>query len=244
VPPTATPTVEADAPVAGPAKPLIFAVAGDSRGNDEVYAPLLDRVVADGNAFLIDTGDLVGYGSRENFEAFAALMTDFPLPYYPVPGNHDQDEDGSLDNYLEFSGAPALRYSFDVQNVHFTMANFSSPILGEEELAWIDADLAASEQPLKMVCVHYPPFDPDGGTHTLHSGNEAFMALMKEHSVDYVFAGHIHAYGQEERDGTVYVITGGAGAPLYVEDHPNSSYHYVQVIVEGTQVSTMVVRVE
>jgi predicted phosphodiesterase len=243
-PEAATPTVEADTPVAGPSKPLVFAVAGDNRGNEEVYRRVLDKVVEDGNAFLINTGDLVGYGSRKNFEAFAALMADFPLPFYPVPGNHDRDDDGSLANYVEFSGAPATHYAFDVENVHFTMANVSSSILSDEELAWIDADLAATEQPLKMVCIHYPPFDPDGGAHTLHGGNEAFMALMQKHSVDYVFAGHIHAYGQEERDGTVYVITGGAGAALYEEDHPNSFYHYVQVVVEGTEITTTVVRIE
>jgi predicted phosphodiesterase len=243
-PEAATPTVEADVPVAGPAKPLVFAVAGDNRANDDVYRRVLDKVVEDGNAFLIHTGDLVGYGSRENFEAFAALMADFPLPFYPIPGNHDQDDGGSLSNYLEFSGAPATHYAFDVENAHFTMANVSSEVLSDEELAWIDADLAATEQPLKMVCIHYPPFDPDGGAHTLHEGNEAFMALMQKHGVDYVFAGHIHAYSQEEQDGTVYVITGGAGAALYEEDHPNSFYHYVQVIVQGTQVSTTVVRIE
>jgi 3',5'-cyclic AMP phosphodiesterase CpdA len=222
----------------------VFAVAGDSRDNVEVYQQLLDRVVEDGNAFLINTGDLVDYGSQKNFEAFKALMADFPLPFYPVPGNHDRDDDGTLRHFIAYSGAPDKHYSFDKEAVHFTMASSSTGHLSEEELAWIDADLAATNQPVKIVVTHYPPFDPDGSAHVLYAGSEAFMELMAEHDVAYVFAGHIHAYSQEARNGTVYVITGGAGAPLYETDHPNAFYHYVQVTIIGTQVSTSVVRLE
>jgi 3',5'-cyclic AMP phosphodiesterase CpdA len=223
---------------------LIFAVAGDNRRNDAVYKRLLERVIRDGNAFLIHTGDMVDYGSRKNFVAFQELMADFPLPFYPVPGNHDRDDDGSLTPYVEFSGAPATHYSFDVDPVHFTMVNSATGHLGEEELAWLDRDLAATEQPVKIVASHYPPFDPDGTSHVLYEGSEAFMELMKKHDVACALLGHIHTYSEEKRDGTIYVITGGAGAPLYSEDHPNAFYHYVQVVVEGTQVRTRVIRIE
>ena len=89
--------------------------------------------------------------------------------------------------------------------------------------------------------VNHPPFDPDGTDHILGSGNAAFMALAQKHQVAYVFAGHIHAYSQAQRNGTAYVITGGGGAPLYTAGHPGAMYHYVQVRVEGTQVSMEVV---
>jgi 3',5'-cyclic AMP phosphodiesterase CpdA len=223
---------------------LTFAVAGDSSGDDDVYKRLLEKVVQDGNAFLIHTGDMVSYGSQKQFTAFQVFMADFPLPFYPVPGNHDRDDDGTLANYLAYSGAPAIHYSFDVETAHFVMANSATGRLSEEELAWIDRDLAETDQPVKIVVTHYPPFDPDGTAHILRSGNETFMALMQEHDVAYVFLGHIHAYSEEERDGAVYVITGGAGASLYDQDHPDAFYHYVQVRVEGTRISADVVRVE
>lgn len=44
------------------------------------------------------------------------------------------------------------------------------------------------------------------------------------------------------RFGTTYVITGGA--PLHTYAHPDAYYHYVQVIVQGEQVETRVVRLE
>jgi hypothetical protein len=230
-----------DLPVVEPGKAWTFAVAGDNRHDTDIYQQLLERVVQDGNAFLINTGDLVDYGNKKNFQAFQQLMVDFPLPFYPVPGNHDLDDDGLLTHYLAFSGAPAAHYSFDVDMVHFTLSNSASGHLSQTALDWIDQDLAATDRPAKIVVTHYPPFDPDETGHILFSGNEAFMALMEKHQVAHVFTGHIHAYSQEERNGTVYTITGGAGSDLYVDDHPDAFYHYVQVTVDGDQVQTEVI---
>ncbi len=223
------------------AERLVFAVCGDSREDDAIYKKVLARVAQDGNAFLINTGDLVNTGSEGTFQHFQQLMAGFPLPFYPVPGNHDRGLGGSLDYYLSYSGAPAAHYSFDAGPVHLTMVNSSSGRLDQAELDWIDQDLATTDHAIKMVFLHHPPFDPDGTDHILGSGNAAFMALAQKHQVAYVFAGHIHAYSQAQRDGTTYVITGGAGAPLYVAGHPGAMYHYVQMKVEGTQVSTEVV---
>ena len=90
-----------------------FAVCGDNRNGEEVYGKILDMVAQDGSAFLINTGDLVYSGAEYRFERFAKLMSDFPLPFFPVPGNHDYQL-GSLEAYLKHSGAPARHYSFDL----------------------------------------------------------------------------------------------------------------------------------
>lgn len=219
-----------------------FAVCGDNRGGDAVYRRILDMVVRDGCAFLINTGDLVSRGYDYQFKAFRDLMKDFPLPFFPVPGNHDSPN-GLLTEYLEYSGAPAVHYSFDYGEVHFAVANTTLGEIGSSELAWLDGDLAATDKPVKIVCLHYPPFDPAGTTHIMRSGNEDFMALMTERGVKYVFAGHIHSYDMEERAGVTYIITGGAGAPLYPEENREAFYHYIRVTVRGEQLQTEVVRV-
>lgn len=241
---TVTPTATIElTPVVESIDRLVFAVVGDSRRDTNLYTQLLGKVVEDGNMLLVNTGDLVERGTQENFVAFQQLMADFPLPFYPVPGNHDVGIGGSLMNFLAFSGAPAPHYSFDVGTAHFTVANSSSGHLRRTELDWIDRDLAATERPVKFVFLHHPPFDPDGTDHILQSGNDAFVALMQKHGVAYVFAGHIHAYSQAVQNGTTYVISGGGGAPLYHKDHPSAFYHYIQVTVDGSQVRTEVVEV-
>jgi hypothetical protein len=78
----------------------------------------------------------------------------------------------------------------------------------------------------------------------MRNGNEAFMNLVEAFEVDYVFAGHIHAYVEGVRNNVRYIITGGCGAPLYSAGHPNAFYHYVRVQVRGMDVTTEVIQVE
>jgi len=231
--PTATPTTAAG---------FTFAVCGDSRDGPTVYRRLLEAVSNDGSLFLIHTGDLVNRGSQEQWRQFQEIMAGFALPFYPVPGNHDA-LDGRLDGYLRYSGAPAPHYSFDYGPVHFTLADSHNGGLTSAELAWLRDDLKATTRPLKMVFLHHPPFDPDGSDHIMAFGNEPFMALMTEMGVDYVFAGHIHAYARAEREGVVYLYTGGAGAPLYKLGHPQAFHHYLRVTVRGEEVTIDIVKI-
>lgn len=237
--PTATPTVTAPPT---PAASFTFAVCGDSRDGPDIYRRVLEAVAADGSRFLIHTGDLVNKGTEEQWQEFQKIMADFPLPFYPVPGNHDA-LDGRLDGYLRYSGATATHYSFDYGPVHFTLADSHNGGITATELAWLRDDLSATAQPLKMVFLHHPPFDPDGTNYIMAFGNEPFMALMAEMKVDYVVAGHIHAYARAERDGVVYLYTGGAGAPLYRAGHPQAFHHYLRVTVQGEEVTIEIVNI-
>jgi predicted phosphodiesterase len=268
--PTATPSLEPTLPPVGPELPtstpsatatvtvtpagaidvtpgdagagFTFAVCGDSRGHPEIYRRVLAAVAADGNEFLVHTGDLVNEGRENLWQEVQQVMADFPLPFYPVPGNHDS-LDGKLDNYLQYSGATAAHYSFDRPPVHLTMADSHNGGISAAELAWLREDLAATTQSIKMVFLHHPPFDPDGTDHVMAYGKGPFMALMAEMGVDYVFAGHIHAYARGERDGVVYLYTGGAGAPLYTDGHPQAFYHYLRVTVQDGEVTVEVVEI-
>jgi hypothetical protein len=60
-PPTPTPKASAD---------YQFAVAGDSRDGDSIYAKILTQVASEPNVFLIHTGDLVPSGTTENWQNF------------------------------------------------------------------------------------------------------------------------------------------------------------------------------
>ena len=260
--PTDTPTLEATEPPIGPELPtdtptvtptltvtptgalpqLIFAVCGDSRDNPRVYRRVLEAITFGGCEFLIHTGDLVNQGTEAQWQEFKETMAGFALPFYPVPGNHD-GLDGELDGFLAYSGAPAPHYSFDQGPVHFTLADSHHGGITAAEQTWLREDLSVTGQPIKMVFLHHPPFDPDGTDHIMAFGNEPFMALMVEQDVDYVFAGHIHAFAQEERDGVLYTITGGAGAPLYAQDHPQAFHHYLRVTVLGEEVTIEVIEV-
>lgn len=242
--PTETPTItptQTIAPTQG-RLPFTFAVCGDSRDNPEVYGDVLEAVRADGSEFLIHTGDLVNEGTKAQWQAFVESMEGFEIPFYPVAGNHD-GLSGKLDGFLAHSGAPASHYSFDRSPVHFALADSHHGGITAGELAWLRTDLGATALPVKIVVLHHPPFDPDGTDHIMAFGAKGFMELMVEEQVTAVFSGHIHAFAQEERDGVLYTITGGAGAPLYGGDHPEAYHHYLRVSVVDEEIAIEVVEV-
>ena len=263
VPPTSTPTATALAPAPSPVPrpepaetpqptPIAldlgdqfsFAVCGDSRDGDAIYRRVLDAVQADGSQFLVHLGDIVSRGRESEWLAWRELMAAFTLPFFPVPGNHDSP-DGLLDEYLQYSGAPAQRYSLDVGPLHLVMLDSYSGAIFPSTLQWLEEDLASTAQPIKMLFFHHPPFDPDGTDHILQMGNSEVMNLAETYAVDYVITAHIHAYAEEERNGVQYIVTGGCGAPLYAGEHPEGGfYHYVRVRVDGSDVSTEVVPIE
>jgi hypothetical protein len=110
-----------------------------------------------------------------------------------MPGEHD----ASLDKgaaWKEFFG-PSY-YSFDHKGVHFAaIDNVSDPAarIGEEQLAWLKADLAKlpKETPI-VVMTHRPLFDlmPQWDWAT-KDGAQAIEILMAYPNVT-VFYGHIH----------------------------------------------------
>jgi len=242
VTPTATATPPYTSTPSSADARFTFAVAGDSRGNPNIFDRVLEAVIDDGSEFLIHTGDLVDKGTARRWRLFQESMASFPLPFFPVPGNHDGLR-GELDHYLIYSGAPAEHYSFDWESAHFTLADSHDGGLDDEAMAWLCDDLSSTKQPLKIVVLHHPPFDPDGTRHTMVYGRRAFLELVAGQDVDYVFAGHIHAFVQGQRDGVEYYITGGAGAALYSDEHPEAFYHYLRVTVEGEELTVEVVRI-
>jgi predicted phosphodiesterase len=220
-----------------------FAVIGDNSGNLPVYTALLKQIAEDGNSFVLHLGNLVTDGTAAEFQGWRETLAGFALPLYPIPGNRDANQ-GSLANYLAFSGAPAAHYSFDRGRAHFALVDSSREYLTAEESAWLDADLAATQKPVKIVAIHYPPFDPRGSNQVMSMGNQAFMSLMRKRGVKIVLSGHIHTYDQTNRDGVTYIISGGGGAELNRAEADGGFYHYVQVRVNGTDIQTEVRRLK
>ncbi len=85
--------------------------------------------------------------------------------------------------------------------------NEKDPATYTGELAWLEADLAASgDAPLKVMAMHHDPYTPGGKGFSFidvsywgiyragggGEGREALMDLASRHGVDAVFGGHLH----------------------------------------------------
>jgi len=165
----------------------------------------LDRAVAAVNAlaqppdFIVFTGDLTHTTDdpqvrRTRLREFKAIVAGLKVrDIHFLPGEHD----ASLDHgeaYREFFGP--THYSFDHQGVHFVaLDNVSDPAarLGDEQLAWLKADLAPLDRGAPIVVLtHRPLFDlaPQWDWAT-RDGDQAIAILMPYRHVT-VFYGHIH----------------------------------------------------
>jgi hypothetical protein len=149
--------------------------------------------------FVIFTGDLTQTTDdvavrRKRMQEFKAIVADLKVKDVRfIPGEHD----ASLDNgeaFREFFGE--THYAFEHKGVHFiALDNVSDPgsILGADQLAWLDKQVAAvpKTSPL-VVFAHRPLFDlfPSWDWHT-KDGAEAISILEKHPNVN-VFYGHIH----------------------------------------------------
>ena len=137
-----------------------------------------------------------------------------------MPGEHD----ASLDNgaaYQEFFGA--THYSFDHKGVHFiALDNVSDPAakIGDEQLAWLAADLAQQPKDARIVVLtHRPLFDlyPQWDWAT-RDGARAIELLMQHANVT-VFYGHIH---QEHHFMTGHIAHHSAKSLIFALPAPGS----------------------
>ena len=201
-------------------------------------------------AFVLGTGDYISGASDEAtlrrqwqgfFLGIAPLQAFGKVPVALAPGNHDilgsRRNERIFDDYFD-----GLHYSFSRGPYHFVILDTEEPgregRIASKQLAWLKADLAASRAAtLTFVALHRPLFPVDG-----HIGSsldeypterDALHALFIKEGVDCVFMGHEHLYNRHQRDGVDYVITGGAGAPLYAKPDKGGFYHYILAFITG-----------
>ena len=201
------------------------AVNPDARGT-------LPRAIAAVNAleiqpdFIVFTGDLThttddAAERRERLAGFKEIASGLKNPNVRyMAGEHD----AALDNgaaWKEFFGE--THYAFDHKGVHFiAIDNVSDPAarIGEEQLAWLKADL--SRQPKNapiVVLTHRPLFDlaPEWDWAT-RDGAQAIELLMPFENVT-VFYGHIH---QEHHHMTAHIAHHSAKSLIFPLPAPHS----------------------
>jgi hypothetical protein len=176
--------------------------------------------------FIVFTGDLTHTTDdpqirRSRMREFKAIVADLKVRnIHFLPGEHDV----SLDHgaaFQEFFGP--THYSFDFQGVHFiALDNVSDPAarVGDDQLAWLKADLAAyaKDAPI-VVLTHRPLFDlaPQWDWAT-RDGIQVVDLLLPYQNVT-VFYGHIH---QEHHHMTGHIAHHAARSLIFPLPAPGS----------------------
>ena len=192
----------------------------------------LQRAVAAVNAmasppdFIFFTGDLTHTTDdpqerRRRLREFKAIVADLKVrDVHFMPGEHD----ASLDNgaaFQEFFGP--THYSFDHGGVHFVAVDNVSDAaarVGDEQLAWLKADLARLDPNAPIVVfTHRPLFDLAPKWDWATRDGEAVMAILMPYRHLTVFYGHIH---QENHHMTGHIGHHSAKSLIFALPAPGS----------------------
>ncbi|MDD1673071.1 MAG: metallophosphoesterase family protein [Methanomicrobiales archaeon] len=216
---------------------ITFVAGGDSRTNPQMRDNISQEMATFNPSFVVYTGDAVDNGSIEEEwdnwftgvdRYWVTEKTDLSIPVIPALGNHEENATLFYDQY----GLPGNHRWFSLDwgpDLHLiVLDSYASPAGAERN--WLESDLAVHVNTLwKVVFFHQPVFSggEQGSTVDLQ---EHWVPLFDKYHVDLVINGHDHDYERTypinfsvsenspvsgpER-GTVYIVSGGWGAPLY-----------------------------
>lgn len=217
---------------AAPDAEIVALVIGDTRNGPDTWGTAMRKALELAPPDLIlFNGDAVALGPAQDmwddwFAAAGDALARTPMAY--AHGNHDVS---SVNYYSQFTfPGDETNYAFDFGPLHVAVAN-DTP----EELADVAGPIAqtleqnlAGNAPWKVAMHHKPPYtaaaSPRQADVTLVQ--TAFVPVYDRVRPDLVLTGHDHFYQRTKpmragaavgspADGTVYVIAGSAGAPLY-----------------------------
>jgi len=240
-----------------PTRPFSFIVYGDSRSNTSVHAAIVRQIQAQEVAFLVGTGDIVTAGADAT-SWLSFFATEQPLLaghcLFCAIGNHELEHGGAHAAFTRYfatstpaAGGSALYFTFRWGNTRFFVLDSNDTFDGEQGI-WLRTELQKADSEVglvhRVVSAHQSPFSsgPHGPSKAMLRA--AIPALLSQHRVELIVAGHDHLYERGEVAGLKYIISGGAGAPLYPlgasangGQRAASVHHFVHAHVDADRVS-------
>jgi len=219
--------------------------------------------------FYLHLGDLVqeptNFAWTEFFNIESSLINIKPI--YPTIGNHEEYHESKsfyyrLDDFshLVSTSDPHLVkpmqlnqpwYSFDWGNAHFVSLRLDYDnynLQGEDcdpgsiQYQWLENDLASTDKPWKIVFFHVQIYSTNSQSSAERREMRSYLhPLFKKYNVDLVLGGHDHYYERVEKDGIIYIESGGGDnrrePPPAVSQVPRKSVsiknHIVKINING-----------
>jgi MYXO-CTERM domain-containing protein len=237
-------------------------VYGDNRSDAISHAGVVRALEQEPGDFLLNTGDLVGDGTKDNqwqlfFDIESTLLRDRCL--FAAIGNHELEEAGGPTFLRYFGGertqVPGKLYgSMRWGRARFFFLNGEASFQGDDR-TWLEDELTRADTEANLrwrfIVVHNGLFASGvhGDNKAMHDAN--IPQMLVRHHVDLLIEGHDHLYERGFEDGLRYVVSGGAGAPLYPVRNKHagtrkveSTHHFVALDVGKDAVSLVAKRLD
>jgi len=235
--------------------PFQFVIVGDSRDGEKVYTQLMKTAVERKPQFLIHLGDMIPSPHEREWQAFFEISKQINLPFFPVVGNHDVGTNKKgVEMYRRQFFLPEEKtyYAFRAGRILFVILDseeWKGRIMNEQR-SWLEDTLSSSQETFKFVFLHRPLFPPKNSLKRGHAldkypvERDDLHQLFLKAGVKAVFAGDDHRYDRTKKDGILYLISGGGGAPLAAFRESGGYFHYVWISVQKEKVQGEVVDLE
>ena len=227
-----------------------FAVIGDTQTYHDTHQAVIEQVLKVAPDWIIHLGDMTEHGeSAGQWDDFFGIEA--PLlasaPSITTIGNHQRDNA----NYYDAFHLPGNEhwYSYTYGNARFICLEGDgypegAPLYTPEELAWLEAELAANTSPWLFVFQHRAIFT-SAAEDSVETAMRATLApLFERYGVDVFLSGHKHNYERILVNGITYIVSGGGGGKLTAlgPAEPGSQtaalkHHFVLFEVDGERLT-------
>lgn len=209
-------------------KSMYFLLFGDSKGSDYLQDVLKRADLLDPQ-FCITTADLVNKGAEEiGEEQYKGLDKQSgwffrKYPTWPTIGNHEVynqtykiSYESGVKNFADFFGLKDPYYSFTYGNAKFIALDWIKISESKERLDWLEKELQEAQGMHIFIFKHRPNYTVGSKSYEDVEGESTVATrLYTKYNVTAVFSGHDHMYYRTLRDGVNYIVSAGAGAPIY-----------------------------
>ena len=222
-------------------------------------------------AFIAITGDLCEWAGNDpigalNSKAFVNCFfikddqlyadSEFSIPVYTTPGNHDYVISRNLNNYHKYIDTRHIeendRYVVTYGDVSLFFMdsgpNYYSNIfilfewhgvgLYDCDIEWLEEELSLCESTYKIVLMHHPAVGEEDDLF-IHN-REEFVNICENYDVELVLTGHTHKDRVYDSDGNAYTelpLNCNDYSTLYVQtDDCREGIHYRNVSVTSESV--------
>jgi len=197
-----------------------FAILGDAGTGGSAQRRVARRLAATHAIypfeFVLMLGDNL-YGSENSadyarkFETPYKPLLDAGVKFYAALGNHD---DPSQAFYKPFNMDGKRYYSFKAPNGSVRFFALDSNYMQQEQLTWLEKELAASGSDWKIAFFHHPLYSSGERHGSDEKLREQLEPLFVKHGMEVVFTGHEHFYERLKPQKNIHYIISGAAAKL------------------------------
>ena len=166
---------------------------GSPTGEEDLRATVRDINALTNVSFVVLSGDVTEYGSREQLRLAHEILSELKIPLHIVPGNHDTkwSESGATD-FPKIFGAE--RFNFEFGGYRF-LSIHEGPVMKMGDGFWAPQDVRWLSDTLKQLpdrkqpvifVTHYPIDDGIANWFEV-------LDLLKQYNTQAVLCGHGHA---------------------------------------------------